>query len=60
MEDMKVAAQKFMNEHGIKTCYECDGKIFKHDHNAAARSLMSGKEVITHTANAGASASTNE
>ena len=60
MEDMKVAAQKFMNEHGIKVCYECDGKIFKHDHNAAARAQMSGKEVITHTANAGASTSTNE
>lgn len=60
MEDMKVKAQKFMNEHGIKTCYECDGQLYKHSHNAAGRSQMSGKEVITHTANAGATTSNNE
>lgn len=46
-------AQKFMNLHGLSECYECDGQLFKHQENADARKISSGKEVITHTLNAG-------
>lgn len=51
---MKEQAQLFMNQHGIKECYECDGLLFKQKDNADARAAASGKEVVTHTASAGA------
>lgn len=57
-KDMKVEAQKFINQHNLKECFECDGLLYKHRENAEARKIMSGgKEVTTHTANAGAKAS---
>lgn len=60
MEGMKEQAQAFMNTHNLKQCYECDGLLYKHEHNAIGRKQMSGKEVITHTANAGASTEKQE
>lgn len=52
-KDMKLEAQKFMNEHGLKKCYECDGRMYKHKENANGRKMMSDKPVIEHEANAG-------
>jgi hypothetical protein len=54
MSDKKTEAQKFMNQHSLKECYECDGQLYKHRSNAEGRRSMSGKEIIIHTANAGA------
>lgn len=52
-KDMKQQAQEFMVLHNLKKCYECDGVIFKHDHNAEARSTISKQPVIVHEINAG-------
>lgn len=62
MEDMKVKAQQFMNTNGITKCYECDGQLYKHEHNAAGRKQMTGgeKEIITHELNAGKSTNQNK
>lgn len=48
-----MEAQKFMNEHKLKQCWECDGAFFKHEENAKARSKASGKEITPHNLNAG-------
>jgi hypothetical protein len=50
---MEKEAQIFMNEHGIKICYECDGVLFKREENANARKVKSGKEIVTHELSAG-------
>lgn len=50
---MEKEAQAFMSLNKIKTCYECDGVLFKHQDNANARKLSSTKEIITHTLSAG-------
>lgn len=48
-----MEAQKFMNQHGLKECWECDDVFFKHEDNAKARAKSSGKAVTPHTINAG-------
>lgn len=50
---MKDEAQKFMNQHRIAKCFECDGVLYKHEANAKAREKTSGKPVVPHEANAG-------
>jgi hypothetical protein len=57
---MKEAAQKFMNKHSLKECFECNGKIFKHKSNAEICKKNSGKEITEHTINAGVKAKANK
>lgn len=57
---MIIRAQKFMNEQGIEKCYECDGKLFKHEENAKGRSEMNGAAIVTHELSAGAKTTADE
>lgn len=50
---MQTEAQKFMNQHGITKCYECDGQLYKHEANAKIRQASSGKPITVHEASAG-------
>jgi hypothetical protein len=50
---VEIRAQKFMNAHRVKECWECDGILFKHKENADALAKKTGKEILTYTLNAG-------